>query len=431
MRGAIGLFLAAVVCVAVAWWVSLLPGSITATIGATTLQTSTPFAVLLAAVAFIILYAVFRLIAWVISIPRRLKHGSGNRSRIKGELALNRALIALAADDSGGARREADKGRRLLGDTPLTLLIAAQAGRQAGREDEAAALYEQLAERPDSRLLGLRGLMRIAVEQEDWERATALATEAEKAHPGAAWLRDERRYMAQATGDWNEALRLSNADNKAALAVIAAQNESDPKAALALSKQAFDAEPGLAPAAIAYAKALRANGKQRQAQDVLRSAWSAKPHQDLANAFVAESGDKLAQAREMAVLMRANPNNPEAYLAIARAALDAGLTGEARRQLQAARDSGLNQRRLWSLMADVAMMDDKPDEAQDALKHMQDAEPDPTWRCSSCGTAYDQWQPVCENCRSTGTVRWQLPGDVTVIPRRRLGAPLGAEGLAI
>lgn len=431
MFGAIRLFLAAVVAVAVAWWVSLLPGSITATIGATTLQTSTPFAVLLAAIAFVVLYAVFRLIAWVLSVPRRVREGSGTRTRIKGELALNRALIALAADDSGGARREADKGRRLLGDTPLTLLIAAQAGRQAGREDEATALYEQLAERSDSRLLGLRGLMRVAVEQEDWERATALATEAEKAHPGAAWLRDERRYMAQATGDWNEALRLSSADNKAALAVIAAQNETDPKAALALSKQAFDAEPTLAPAAIAYAKALRANGKQRQAQDVLRSAWSAAPHPDLANAFVADAGDKLAQAREMAVLVRSNPDNVEAYLAIARAALDAGLTGEARRQLQRAREEGFNQRRLWSLLADVAMAEGKTDEAQEALRHLPDADADPSWRCSSCSSSYDQWQPVCENCRSTGAIRWQLPGDVTVVPRRRLTSSLGAEGLAI
>lgn len=429
MRSAIGLFLAAVVCVAVAWWVSLLPGSITATIGGTTLQTSTPVAVLLLAVGFLVLYAVIRLIAWIVSIPRRMKRGSDNRTRFKGELALNRALIALAADDSGGARREADRGRRLLGDTPLTLLIAAQAGRQAGRQDEAAALYEQLAERPDARLLGLRGLMRIAVEQEDWERATALAADAEKAHPGAAWLRDERRYMAQATGDWNEALRLASPENKAALAVIAAQNESDPKAALTLSKQAFDAEPGLAPAAVAYANALRGVNKHRQAQDVLRQAWSANPHQDIADAFVTEAGDKVSQAREMAVLIRSNPENPEAYIAIARAALAAGLTAEARRQLDAARAAGVNQRRLWSLMADVALMDGKSDEAQEALQHRQDAEPDPSWRCTSCGTGYERWQPVCETCRSTGSVKWQSAGDVTPAPRRVV-ASLGAEGLA-
>lgn len=429
MRAAIGLFLAALVCIAVAWWVSMLPGAVTATVAGTTLTTSTPFALLLLAILFGLLYLAIRVIAWCISIPSRLRRRGGSRTQIKGELALNRALIALAADDAGGARREADKGRRLLGDTPLTLLIAAQAGRSAGREEEAAALYEQLAERTDSRLLGLRGLMRIAVERQDWERATALAVEAEKAHPGAAWLRDERRYMAQATGEWREALRLSTPENKAALAVIAAQNETDPKAAMPLAKQAFDAEPSLAPAAIAYANALRNVGKQRQAQDVLRQAWSTKPHPDLAAAFVADAGDKLAQAREMAVLVRANPDSPESYMAIGHAALDAGLTGEAGRQLERARAAGINQRRMWSLIADVAMMDGKPEEAQDAMRHMQDADPDPSWRCTACGTSYEQWQPVCETCRSTGTVHWQLPGDVVATPRRAIPSPLGAEGL--
>ena len=430
MRSAIGLFLAALACVAIAWWVSLLPGSITATIGSTTFQTSTPVALLLAAILFLVLYLIIRLIAWLVSIPSRVRRRSSNRTRIKGELALNRALIALAADDAGGARREADRGRRLLGDTPLTLLIAAHAGRQAGREDEAAALYEQLAERPDSRLLGLRGLMRMAVEQEDWERATALATSAEKAHPNAAWLRDERRYMAQATGEWREALRLASPENKAALAVVAAQNEPDPKAALTLAKQAFDAEPGLAPAATTYAAALRATGKHKQAQDVLRQAWSTKPHPDLAAAFVLDAGDKLAEAREMAVLMRSNPDHPEAYMAIAHAALDAGLTGEARRQLERARDAGLNQRRFWSLLADIAVRDGKPEEAQEALRHVQDADPDPSWRCTSCGTSYESWRAICENCRSTGTVQWQQPGEVTPVTRRRLPSTPGVEGLA-
>lgn len=431
MRSAIGLFLTALVCIAIAWWVALLPGSITATIAGTTLQTTTPVALLLLAILFIVLYSIIRLIAWLISIPSRVRRRGGNRSRIKGELALNRALIALAADDAGGARREADRGRRLLGDTPLTLLIAAQAGRQAGREDEATALYEQLAERPDSRLLGLRGLMRIAVEQEDWERATALAATAEKAHPNAAWLRDERRYMAQATGEWREALRLASPENKAALAVVAAQNEPDPAAALALSKQAFDAEPGLAPAAIAYATALRRMGKQKQAQDVIRQAWSTKPQPDLAAAFVVDAGDKLAQAREMAVLVRSNPDNPEAFMAIAHAALDAGLTGDARRQLELARAAGLNQRRFWSLMADVAFKDGKTEEAQDALRHMNDADPDPSWRCISCGTAHEEWHAICDNCRSTGTIQWQQHGDFTPVPRRRIVSPHGAEGLAI
>ena len=429
MRNAFALFVAAVVCVAIAWWISLLPGTFTATIAGTTFQTSTPVAITLLAILFLLLYLIIRLFAWLIRMPRRVDAWRSGRARSRGDIAVNRTLIALAANDAGAARREADRGRRLLGDTPLTLLLAAQAGRQAGREDEAAALYEQLSERPDSRLLGLRGLLRLAVERQDWENATAIAANAEKAHPGAAWLRDERRYMAQQTGQWGEALRLSGPESKAALAVAAAEHESDPKSALELAKQAFDAEPGLAPAAVAYARRLRASGRERQAQDVLRRAWSVRPHPDLAEEYVQGAPDKLVRAREMAALVRSNPDNAESYIAVARTALDAGLTGEARRQLERAREASVNDRRLWTLLADVNMMDGNADAAQEALRQLPNADPDPVWRCTSCRTQHDRWHPVCDACRSTGTIQWMQAGDAAPAQFRRLQQPQGAEGL--
>ncbi len=393
MRAAITLFVAALLCVAIAWWVSLLPGSVTATISGTAIEASTPVAITLLAILFVLLYLLIRLLAGLLSLPRRVGGWRSGRSRVRGELAVNRALIALAANDGGAARREADRGRRLLGDTPLTLLLAAQAGRQAGREDEAAALYELLAERDDARLLGLRGLLRLAVDRQDWDRATAVAAEAEKVHPGAAWLREERRLVAQQTGQWQEALRLSGPDTKAALALAAAEHETDPKAALAFAQTAWEAEPTLAPAAIAYARRLREAGRDRQAHDVLRHAWSARPHPDLAEAYVEGADDKLARVREMANLVRSNPAHAEAQLAAAQAALHAGLTGEARRQIEAAREAGLNERRLWTLLAEVETMEGNAEAAQAARNHLPDADPDPRWRCSVCGAQYRPLAP--------------------------------------
>lgn len=429
MRTAIGLFIAALVCIAIAWWVSLLPGTLTATLGGTTIQTSTPVAATLLAVAFVVLYAIIRLLAWLISIPRRVGSYQTGRTRLRGETAINRALIALAANDAGAARREADRGRRLLGDTPLTLLLAAQAGKQAGRDDEAAALYEQLAERSDAKLLGLRGLIRLAVERQDWEAATRLASQAEKAHPNAKWLRDERRHMALQTGEWGEALKLAGPEHKAALALAAAEQASDPKAAMALAKQAFEADPGLPPASIEYAKRLRESGRQKQAQDVLRQAWSACPHPDIADAFVEGIADKGDRARELAVLVRANPDNAESAIAVARAAIDAGMIGEARRQLERARDAGVNQRRLWTLMADVDVLDGKTDAAQEALRQLKEAGPNPVWRCSACGTQHERWHPLCTTCHSTGTIVWTQPGDA-VPARLRAALPQPLDGLA-
>lgn len=429
MRTVLALFIAAVVCVALAWWISLLPGTVTATIAGTTIQTSTPVALTLLASLFLAFYLVIRLLAWLIGSPRRVRGWRSGRMRLRGELAVNRTLVALAANDAGAARREADRGRRLLGDTPLTLLLAAQAGRQAGREDEAAALYEQLAERSDSRLLGLRGLLRLAVDRQDWETATARAAEAEQAHPGAAWLRDERRTMALQTGQWREALRLAGPESKAALAVAAAEHEADPKAALALAKQAFETDPGLVPAALAYARRLRDAGRERQAQEVLRRAWSARPHPEIAEQFVQGAADKLARVREMGALVRSNPDTAEAHIAIAQAALHAGLTSEARRQLERAREAGINEHRLWTLLADIETMDGNADAAQEARRHLPQADPDPVWRCTACSAQHDRWQPVCPACHSAGTIQWLPASDAAPQPFRRLERGQGAEGL--
>lgn len=428
MRAAIGFILLATICVALAWWVSALPGSVTATIAGTTLQTSTPVAILLFAVVFLVLYSAIRLLAWLISIPRRTGQWRQGRAREKGEAALHRTLIALAANDPAAARREADRGRRLLGDTPLTLLLAAQAGKQAGHDDEAGALYERLAERKDSRLLGLRGLLRLAVEREDWERAAAIAASAEKAHPGARWLADERRHMAQQTGQWAEALRLSPPEGRAAMAIEASRQDGDPKASLALAKQAFDAEPGLPAAAILYAEKLRENGRDRQADDALRQAWVANPQPELAQAFTARAADPVARAQETMVLVRNNPHHAESHMAVARAAIDAGLLDEARRQLDQARTAGVNARRFWTMLSDLCALEGDAAGQQEALQHLPQADPDPIWRCTACGTQYESWQAVCDNCRATGAIKWTQPGETTIV-RPRLAHPAGWDGV--
>ncbi|MBV8913355.1 MAG: heme biosynthesis protein HemY [Acetobacteraceae bacterium] len=430
MRTALALFAIAVICVAIAWWVSLLPGTVSATLAGTTIETTTPIAVTLAALLFLLIYLWIRFLAWLFSLPRRGRRWRERRARERGDVAVNRTLIALAANDAGAARREAERSRRLLGDTPVTLLLAAQAARQAGREEEAEAAFRHLAESRDGRLLGLRGLLRLALERRDWEKAARLAADAERVHPGAAWLRDERRFMAVQTGHWREALRLAPPDQKAALAVAAAEAESDSGRALDDLRQAFEADPALAPAAVAYARRLRERGRERAAQDVLRRAWSARPHPDIAEEYLAPTADKLQRTRELAVLLRANPEHVESRIAAARAALDAGLTGEARHQVELARQAGANQRRLWTLLADVAVLEGNAEAAQDALRHVPNADPDPIWRCTTCGTTHGRWHPVCEACQSIGTISWGTPS-ISATPRPRLASsPELVEGLA-
>ena len=349
---------------------------------------------------------------------------------------MTRTLVALAANDGDAARREADRTRRMIGDTPLTLLLAAQAARQSGQDEEAADAYRLLSERRDAPFLGLRGLLRQAAAREDWAEADSLARRAEAAYPGAQWLKDERRTLALRTGQWEEALRLSGPDTRAALAVAAAGAAPNAEAGLRLAKQAYQADPTLAPAVVAYAARLREMGKSRQAEDLMGRAWAVQPHPAVAAEYLRHHPETRDRVQSAARLANANPGHPETRLMQAQVAMDAGLTAEARRHIEAARASGFNQRRLWMLAADVAEHENDVAAGQDALRHAASAGPDPVWRCGACGTVHGEWRAVCDACGTPGKVAWVEPDEHgTLLPPSgqrqfpRLTAAQDVEGI--
>ena len=300
----------------------------------------------------------------------------------------------------------------MLGDTPATLLLAAEAGRIAGRTDEAEAAFRELADGGEAAFLGLRGLLRQAIEREDWVEAAALARRGEAVQPGAAWLRRERARLAVRAGHWSDALALADADApKAGLATAAAEAETDPGRALRLAKQAWQEDPSLAPAALAYAARLRAAGRESRALTVIRHSWSIAPQPDLADFALAPVSDKLQRTQAAQRLTEANPEHAESRLLLARTALEAGLTGEARRHTEAAIAAGLNQRRLWLLLAEIEEAEGGDTEAgrlaqRDALRRAATADPDPSWRCDACHTAHATWHPNCPDCFTVGGLRW-------------------------
>src|SRR5580698_3207126 len=285
-----------VVVFAFAWFVANLPGRLSIDIGRYTIETSTSLAVTALLLLFVLLYLVVRLVLLVLFIPRAGSLWRGGRRRRAGDLAVTRALVALAAGEKADARRESHRARSLLGDTPQTLLLTAEAGRLSGRDDESMPALRALAERKDSAFLGLRGLLANAIAQQNWTEAAALARQAEAAHPGAAWLRHERAQLAIRAGDWAEALSLSGPDGpKAALSVGAAVAEANPNRAERLARQALKADPSFTPAVLAVAERLRARGREKNAQSVLADGWKQAPHPEIAAFALAPVTDRLAR----------------------------------------------------------------------------------------------------------------------------------------
>ncbi|WP_137178567.1 heme biosynthesis HemY N-terminal domain-containing protein [Roseomonas sp. AR75] len=379
-------------------------------------------AVLLLAVAFLLLYGILAGIGALRRWPARRRAKREARHRMEGEAALTRALVALAAGTPDVARIEVLRARERLGDTPQTLVLTAEAERLAGREDAASEAFHQLAARPDSRFLGLRGLLRQAIQREDWPTAQRLAREAEAAQPGAAWLKEERETLALRTRDWREALALAApGKHQAPLALAAAGQEPEGGRAAELEKQAFQADPGFTPAALAHARRLREAGSPRRAKQVLEEAWKAKPHPDLAEAYLDGETDPLQRVKAAEQLVQGTARNPESQLLIGRLATEASLTGRARQELEALTGSGVADRRAYLALADLEEVEggDSPESRAAQAKWLRraaTAAPEPRWRCTHCGTDHAAWGPVCPQCQSVGTIGWAVPQQLLAAP---------------
>jgi HemY protein len=400
------------VIVVIAWLLAGIPGHIAASIGPYTIETSAPFAILMLIALLVLILLVLRILRGLRALPQAGAGWNRRRRVSSGERAVTRVLVALAAGERAAARKEARRARHLLGDSPQTLLLMAEAGRLSGRDDEAEAAFRALTRQKDAKFLGLRGLLRQAVDRRDWSEALVIANQAEAAHPGTVWLRQQRAELALQTENWAEALELVGTDpRRPTYYVAAADAEPDPHRALSYAKQAWKLDPAFTPAALAYANRLRSAGQEKRAQSCIADAWKRAPHPELATFALAVESDKLARAQAAKRLVASNPADLESRVLLARVALDAGLTGEARHQVEVAESEGLHQRRLCLLLAEIEEHERGDTEAgrlaqRDALRHAATAGPDPHWQCTNCHADHMKWHPKCDTCGSIGAVQW-------------------------
>lgn len=416
MRRALLLLAGLSTVTALALWLARVGGTVEIAVGETWIGVTFPVAIMSLVLVFILLHGLLSFFRWLGELPARGRIARREQRRQDGDAAVTRALVALAAGTGQAARVEVRRARVLLGDTPQTLLLAAEAERLAGREETAAAAFKALAERPEARFLGLRGLLRQAMQREDWAAAQRLAQEAEAAQPGAAWLREERQVLALRMRDWREALALAAPGApRAALALAAAAQEEDPARAAEFEKQAIAADPGFAPAALAVARRAAAQGAARRGRGALEAAWIAAPHPDIGAAWIAEEKDRLARVKAVEDLVHRNREHPESRLLMARIAIDAGLTGRARSELEALVAARRADRRAFMMLAELEEVEhgDTADaRAAQArwLRAAANAQGAPRWRCAACGAEHNAWKTECAACGTVGRITWSSPG---------------------
>ncbi|MBB4267162.1 tetratricopeptide repeat protein [Roseospira visakhapatnamensis] len=363
----------AVILVAGGVWVANRQGTVTLDWLGWHLTANMFVAIVTLLIALVVLYWVVR---GIIALGSVMSFGPGAaegrlRAAVRG---LAEAYNGLRNDNAGLARVEARRARHAfprVGKTYPGALIEADGLARMGRASEARALYLALLSDRDAEPGALRGLLEMATregneaEMQEWLERALFKVD------NPAWAARPAIELAKRTGrvmNVERALEVAErngdvtAEEARAMRVTAfvAQSQAAADAgksgdAIKLARKALAVDAGSAKAAGHAARLLAADGKTRKAEEIIEDAWRQAPDAALAVAWRELAGDQDAMARlnRVQTLAATNPHHAESRLAVAEAAIEAGLWGQARSQLEALTGGEAPSARACVLMADV------------------------------------------------------------------------------
>ena len=349
-----------------------------------------------------------------------------NRER-RGYQALSDGFLALASGEGRLALIKAQRAERFLDKSDLTTLLVAQAAEVAGDGRRATDAYKALLASPATRFVGVRGLMRRKLAEGDTDMALKLAQKAFEMKPRDAQSQDILLQLQSDRADWKGARATLSAQQKsgalpkdvyrrrdAVMALQEARVVVDEAASIEAREAAIEANkqsPDLIPAAVMAARFYIDRGDKRSAGRVLKKAWEAQPHPDLAAVFAEIEPDETPQdrVRRFRVLTGVLPDHPETRQLLAELNLAAEDFPAARRAIGDLPTSHPTQRNL-AIMAAVERGEGSDDQVVRAwLAKALTASRGPQWCCDKCQAIHADWMPNCSNCNGFDTLTWREP----------------------
>ncbi len=404
-------------------WVADQSGDVVMSWGGWRAETTMPVFILIIGLIIAAVMLTWALLREAWRLPLRLRRKQRERRLAKGRDAVTKGLLAIGQGDAHAARRQADLARKFVRNDPLALLLAAQSAQLDGDREGAHRAFSAMAERGDTRLLGLRGLFIEAQRRDDPHRAVEIAEEALKLAPASTWASHALLGFRCAQNDWAGALALL--DGNLASGLLDKPSYKRQRAVLLTARalqletssrdlsresvmEAIKLAPTLIPAAALAAKFESEAQQVRRAMKIIETAWLEQPHPDLAEAYAhVKLGDSARQRlTRVENLSARTPGQIEGALAVARAAIDASEFARARAVLTPYIDAPTQ--RVAMLMAELERVEhgDSGRARAWTLRAVR-ASLDPAWTAD--GYVSDRWRPVSPVTGRLDAFQWQTP----------------------
>jgi len=393
MRRAIVFAVLAAAASIAAYWLALHPGQVS--IQWLGYRLEPPIGLLvLAVLAFaVVVILLYRIIRAILGTPRRIGRARADSRRRRGYKALSQGMVAVAAGDAQEAQRWSRRADDLLEDPPITLLLAAQAAQLNGDEKAAEKYFNAMLDKPETRFLGLRGLLMQALRGGDHQRALGYVRQAHALRPKTPWVVTNLFELSQRSGDLDaaaaalkqavkiKAMDKAEADHKGAVITLAKAEhllaEGQKEEAFTQARLADRSDPDLLAAALLHARLAVERKAWKEAAKVVERSWL--------------WGEARRHLAELVALAGEDPPRAQVCRLMAR--------------LEEAERHDIAAARRW-------------------LERAAAAPPDPAWVCDGCGAVATRWSANCGSCSSFDSLDWRLPRRVGVL------AATGGEDLA-
>lgn len=419
------LSLSAVVVISI--WFSDRPGQVSIEWQGWLIQLSTGKFVLGFIICVTILVALLSIIRLIIGVPDKLRRKRRSSRRARGYLALTRGMVAVAAGDPNEADRQARRADLFLNDPPLTMLLSAQAAQLNGDEAAAERYFKSMLDKPETAFLGVRGLLIQAQKLKDKTAVIKYVEQAYRLRPNTPWVLTSMFDLQVSERNWptalttleqmikHKTLSVDDARKRRAIVLLGcsegADGNGDLPAALRFANKSVSIDPHFLPAVLRSTDLLVRMGKSGKASRLINKIWKISPHPDLARVYgeIDEPKGTLKKVKRLQKLLEINSSSVESHLAVAKAALQAELWGEARTHLEAAIEINPTVR-VYRQLADLEERSGGGiDAASSWLISAASAAPDPAWVCNACAAVWREWSPVCSNCQAFGSFAWRAP----------------------
>lgn len=335
-------------------------------------------------------------------------------------------LTALFADELDQAESLAKKAVSLNPKSSLNHILLAKTAYSTKKYETAENEFMALSQNPTTAFIGFKGLYRIAVKRHDLNQMRHILRQALSVQPNSPWALTHLFQLDLKAGSFDMAERIMEQlvlnqeippkQSAHSLGVVywlrakQFRESGDQNGFLKYAVKAFKVAPELTELAVNLAETYHKMGHLSKAVSVVKDAFNASPHPDLASVWENLHSGKtsLEIYKEMEKLTSSVPHHPESLACLAQGAIQAKLWGQARQHLNELLKTGAVSR-TYALLAVLAEAENPGNMrlVQDWLRKAVTASSDLSWGCSVCITPSKAWAPFCSKCDAFDSIVWR------------------------